>query len=478
VARPDLVLLDDPQTTESATSPDQSATRERIIAADVLGMAGPDKSLAALMTLTVVAPGDMADNVLDRDKHPDWRGERTKLLYDWPCEAAMVLWEEYDEIRRRHLQEDDAAATPKEATEFYAAHREAMDKGGRVAWSERFLPGDISALQHAMNLYFRSPAAFQTEYQNEPLDAKLDETFLTAKQLAKKTNGYICGQVARDAQWITVGVDVQKRVLYYVVVAWSPRFDGYILDYGTFPKPRRLTFTAANFRPTLQEIYPGTGAEGAVFGGLTTLANDLAARKWARDDGGEMKLSKVVIDGRYMGDVVRKLSREHPLAPIILPAIGQGFGPSETPISGWRPRVGEMQGTEWLLRRGRGRNSQHLLWDGNYWKTFLARRWATAAGDAGCLSLFGRQTQKRHANHDAYARQLDAEYPEQLLGRRAVTVWKIRPGYSENHWLDATLMASVGASVCGAKVIGAESGPKQKRVSLSELQARAKRGKR
>jgi hypothetical protein len=63
VVRPQLVLIDDPQTSESAWSETQSNDRERILAGDVLGMAGPGKKIAGLMACTVIRPGDMADNV-------------------------------------------------------------------------------------------------------------------------------------------------------------------------------------------------------------------------------------------------------------------------------------------------------------------------------------------------------------------------------------------------------------------------------
>ena len=43
VVRPQLVMVDDPQTTESAWSPSQSQRREAILAGDVLGMAGPGR---------------------------------------------------------------------------------------------------------------------------------------------------------------------------------------------------------------------------------------------------------------------------------------------------------------------------------------------------------------------------------------------------------------------------------------------------
>lgn len=93
VVRPQLVMVDDPQTTESAWSPSQSQRREAILAGDVLGMAGPGRKIAGLMACTVIRPGDMADNILDRDKHPEWQGERTKMVYAfdaYACAGAAV----------------------------------------------------------------------------------------------------------------------------------------------------------------------------------------------------------------------------------------------------------------------------------------------------------------------------------------------------------------------------------------------------
>lgn len=78
--RPSLVVLDDPQTDESARSLSQCATRERILAGAVLGLAGPAKKISGIMPCTVIRPSDMADNILSRDKHPEWNGERTKMV--------------------------------------------------------------------------------------------------------------------------------------------------------------------------------------------------------------------------------------------------------------------------------------------------------------------------------------------------------------------------------------------------------------
>ena len=82
--RPSLVVLDDPQTDESARSLSQCANRESILAGAVLGLAGPGKKISGIMPCTVIRPADMADNILDRDKHPEWNGERTKMVYAFP----------------------------------------------------------------------------------------------------------------------------------------------------------------------------------------------------------------------------------------------------------------------------------------------------------------------------------------------------------------------------------------------------------
>lgn len=76
--RPSLVILDDPQTDESARSASQCAERERILAGAVLGLARPGRKISGIMPCTVIRPDDIADRILNRDKHPQWQGESLK----------------------------------------------------------------------------------------------------------------------------------------------------------------------------------------------------------------------------------------------------------------------------------------------------------------------------------------------------------------------------------------------------------------
>ena len=162
--RPSLVLLDDPQTDESARSPSQCATREQILAGAILGLAGPGRKIAGLMTLTVVRPDDMADRILDREKHPQWQGERTKMVYAFPAPGspAEKLWQEYARLRAEGQRSDRGVG---DACEFYRANQIDMDAGTIVAWPQRHNPDELSAIQHAMNLKLdQGEAAFFAEY--------------------------------------------------------------------------------------------------------------------------------------------------------------------------------------------------------------------------------------------------------------------------------------------------------------------------
>src|SRR5262245_28855847 len=151
--RPTLVVLDDPQTDESARSLSQCAARESILAGAVLGLAGPGKKISGIMPCTVIKPRDMADHILDRDLHPEWNGERTKMVYAFP--TLDPLWKRYAEIRAESYR---AGREGEEATELYRVNRAAMDEGAVVAWPERFEKGELSALQHVMNLKLRDEA--------------------------------------------------------------------------------------------------------------------------------------------------------------------------------------------------------------------------------------------------------------------------------------------------------------------------------
>jgi hypothetical protein len=467
VVRPQLVMVDDPQTTESAWSPSQSQRREAILAGDVLGMAGPGKKISGLMACTVIRPGDMADNILDRQKHPEWQGDRTKMVYAFPTNEK--LWAQYAEIRADSLRNDGDGS---EATEFYRQNREAMDAGAIVAWPERHNKDELSAIQHAMNLKFRDESAFFAEYQNEPMVEIEGEDMLDADQIAAKLNGYNRVVVPANCTMLTFFVDVQQKALFWMLCGWEGDFTGYVLDYGTWPEQKRLYFTLRDIRRTLSQQKPGTGLEGAIYNALEKLTEEKLGRFYRREDGLELKIDRCLIDANWgqSTDVVYQFCRQSKFAGIVLPSHGKYVGASSIPFSEYKRKKGDRIGLHWRIPNTAGKRAvRHVLIDTNYWKSFVHARLAVAMGDPGALSLFGRD----QTTHRLMAEHLTAEYRIQTAARdRVVDEWKLKAIRPDNHWLDCLVGCGVAASMEGAKLFGTEverEGPVQ-RIRLSQVQ--------
>ena len=265
--RPSLVVIDDPQTSESAGSLEQTRKRIRVLAGDILGLAGPGQKISGIMPCTIIRPGDMADIILNRQTHPDWNGERTKMVYEFP--KNMKLWEKYAEIRAEALREE---GNFRRATEFYEAHRAEMDEGAKVSWEARYNHDEISALQHAMNLKFQDEVAFQAEYQNDPLPEDTGgEEILSIDAICAKINGLPHNKVPLACDRLTLFIDVQKALLFYVVTAWAENFTGSVIDYGAWPDQHRREFSLADANPTIQSEFPRAGLEGGLYAALPVI---------------------------------------------------------------------------------------------------------------------------------------------------------------------------------------------------------------
>lgn len=473
--RPELVLLDDPSTRESAGSESQNREREAIIAGDVLGMAGPGRKIAALAALTVIRPDDLADRLLNRERNPAWSGDRFRAVYAWP--TAEALWTEYHRIRNEGLRDGKGTEA---ATAFYAANRAAMDEGAHVAWEQRHHPDELSAVQHVHNLRSDLGAeAFASEFQNEPLRPDLGDVHtLTPEAIAARVNGTPRGVVPHWAQTLTAGVDVHDGLLFYVVAAWSLDFTGAIIDAGAFPRQRRRDFTLRKASPTLRDVSPGAGPEGAIRAGLDAVATLLLDREWKRDDDGEpMRVERCLIDCGYMPNVVADFIRASPHAAILLASRGVGIGASGRPMHEYRRNRGDRLGAAWYIPAPqRGGIGRHVRIDVNTWKSFLHARLAMSIGDRGALTLWGRDAR----DHELIASHLCAEFPTRTFGNgRTVDEWRLRPGAPDNHLLDCTTMAAVAASLCGASLESAGTPRLARRegarLRLSELQGNGRR---
>lgn len=443
--RPDFCLIDDPQTDESARKLDQIKKLMRIIESGVLGMAGPRKKITAVMTCTVIAPGDLADQLLDREKHPEWNGVRFKLLDAFP--EDMELWGRYRELWSESQRVNAGRIT--DATSFYRAHRKAMDKGAISTWPARYEPGEVSAVQYAMNIYFRSKETFYSEYQNEPMPDELATAEkVKMENVWDRMNGYPPGVIPRKATHVTAFIDVQKELLFWAVCAFSDDFTGYVVDYGAFPDQRQRYFSLRDCNPRYPSMFPGSTLESAIFQALGQLTDSLLSREWMREDELPMKIELCLVDSAWgrSTESVFSFCRQSPFGPLVMPSRGMGIGPAQRPITEYKRNQGDKIGFNWYIPSARKKRMlRSVMYDTNFWKSFFRERLFTEKASPGGLTIYGASEEY----HRLLAEHLSSEYSEPTAGRgRRVDVWSLVPG-RENHWLDCVVGCMVAASMRG-----------------------------
>jgi hypothetical protein len=467
--RPSLVIIDDPQTDESAGSVTQCATREKVLAGAILGLSGPGQKISGIMPCTVIRPGDMADKILDRTKYPQWNGERTKMVYAWPTNGDRL--QEYRDMR---ADAQRAGAGADEYNAFWKEHQTELESGASVAWPDRKDASDVSAIQHAVNLRMDiGEIAFQAEYQNDPIDETNNSDLLSADEICRKVNGYERGTVPGDANYLTAFVDVQGTLLYWCVVAWRSDFTGYVIDYGGWPEQRRAYFTLADAAPKIGDKYKGGGLEAQIFAALGGLIGQLCGKEWPRDGGGVAKVDRCHIDANWHASTrtVYSWCRQSPFLPIILPTHGRGVKASQLPMHLLvKKDVGERAGLNWI-RKPRSVKHEPIpygTYDTNFWKSFAHTRLTVPMGDPGCLSLFKADA----AIHRMFADQLHAEFPtpvEVSGGGRKVNEWQARPNHPDNHFLDCLTGNCVAASMLGATLPSDVPKAKKERKPLGKM---------
>lgn len=454
VLRPDLAIPDDPQTKESAKSAAQTQERQEILEGDVLGLAGPGKSIACVMPCTVIAPDDLADRML---KHQLWNGKRTKTLYSFP--ADLKLWDEYFQERAEGLRVDKSS---DRGNAFYSQRQADLEAGAVVGWPDRVLDGDLSAIQSAMHLWYRSPAAFAAEYQNEPIDLSVSEDRPRCQGVETKLTKLKRGEVPLWATKVTAGIDVQQRLLYYKVIAWADDFTGAVIDYGAFPDQPRSYFTLGDAHPTLQTASGIQEPEGSIWWGLTQLADRLA-KPWKQGDG-TMTLERALVDVGWgeMTDMMFEWLRRCP-HKFLMPAKGKGITAGVRPMDEWTRKPGEQHGLNWVVSSAdNARKMRRVTHDTNWWKTFLAGRCAAPEGSPGSLAVFGEKQEQ----HRLLVDHLTAESCTKTFGNgREVWEWHNKPG-ADNHLFDCGVMAAVAASIGGVSLDKLRAAPSPKRRSV------------
>lgn len=158
--RPDLILLDDPDSIDSAASPTESAKLEARFTRDLLKCG--HKRTDVLVAATIISKQCIAYKLLYGDEYSAWDGKVFKALEHFP--TRMDLWDRWGELLK------DRSDKQREATAeaFWLANMEAMLEGGVSNWPEEY---PVKTLMR--EYYVEGRKAFLTEKQNEVIESDL-----------------------------------------------------------------------------------------------------------------------------------------------------------------------------------------------------------------------------------------------------------------------------------------------------------------
>ena len=465
--RPDLVLIDDPQTEKSAKSAPGNDFRESVIKAAILGLAGPGKQIAGFAAVTIIFENDTAARLLDRQRSPEWIGDICSLVPQMP--KNMEWWYKYRE-RRAELSRQEQPLS--ELTDLYRAEQKIADEGCVMSWPARYEPWQASGIQYAMDLWSKNEAAFLSEYQNRPKSKEIEGSVALQPAKLREQLTHIPIWIVPDwADFLVAFVDVQATMLFYMVTAFNRQLRGAVIGYDGWPSQGRRYFTKSDSRISLQASYGAATAEHALQIGIQDLAAKLLEKSFQTQTKGELAIDLVMIDANYAAstEIVYQLARTIGGGKVI-PAHGRYFGATTSSIDSWKKEPGDKAGPGWRLQLGKKRQ-RHFINDVNYWKTIAASRLQTSPDTLG-IGFYGSS----HQEHALLIDHCSSEYAidHESQGRK-LRDWKLKPGRDNDFW-DGLVGCCVGASYLGAEVPGHTAKPKARRVSFAEMQAKRKSG--
>ncbi len=449
--RPDLIVIDDPETRESVRSERQTETREMTIEADLAGLGGGDKKLARVMLTTLMRRASLSAKYTDRQQKPSWKGRRFKLVDKFP--GREDLWDEYMSMRLNNFVSGDEHARGAHA--FYLKRRRLMDRGAVLTNRWRFDGSKLrdgtqieaSAIQRCYNIIAdRGRDHFDTEYQNQPPEESGPvDSGITSYRIQRQVSGYPRRIVPPGCTVLVQGLDVGKYYCHWVVKAFRPDATGYVIDYGVL-----------EVHGTVRGSDEAT--DKAIIKALFVRRDEML--RWPYDDaaGKPVEFNRTLIDAGYRSQAVYHFCHEAGLA--FQPAMG--FGKSSgcvqtrfaTPA---RSTADRRPGDGWFLSR-KPRRVWLVCMDADRWKGWEHDRWMTPPGEPGSCMLFGergigeRMSDDQKA-HMSFSKHLVAEVEreEPVENKGLVRSWHSKS--HTNHWFDASYMADVAANMCGISLL-------------------------
>lgn len=457
-ARPQMVMLDDPQDDITARQPRECASRSKRIRKAVQGLAGPGVKLAILMPCTVIEKNDLAFEFTDREQRPEYAGVRVPAMKSMPEDllSERPKWHEYDELRREDLASGDKDR--QRATAFFLAYEEEMSRGAVLTWPERVEPGNVNALQCLMDKFLSDRQSFLAEQQQAPESEDDLSIYLDARGIASRFNGLRRGTVTPAAKFSTAAIDVQELLLYWMQVTWSEQLTGWIVNWGHFPRQTAVDFH--HMRPTrtikqwVATEFPNQQFTWEEMHKMAIRACFDSLPKLAVEPG------PILIDSRWhkVKQPIAEVCAEPEYAGILIGAGGVSVGGNEVAISSRKMPDGSYRvstDVEWYWKRAPG-GIRTAYFDANYYRSQFQKGLAADPGSLGSITYNAVLPDNVLAAHfSAKAVKNSSET------KRSIEIWQNKPGQDQDHFNDCAVMCRVGAEIAGYRVSGLRHTPKR-----------------
>jgi len=448
--RPDLLLLDDCQNEESARSADQTLHREEMIENSFMGMSGGDVRIAAIMPITVRNNDCLASRYLNRQRHGDWHGMKYEAVPSMP--TNMDLWDKFGESLRMGDTPDEGILL---ARQLFKNSMAEMLIGAVVSWPDNYPEGDLHPIEKYMRLYYLKPDYFTCEIQQQGMTQRKTEK-LTRESLALRLSHVPRGVVPSGAAHLVAFVDCHSEVLYWMVMAIANDATSWIVDYGTFPEQNTRLFTLRGASMTMTRHFNGLPEDEQIIAAQLALDQYLLGRKWMRQDGYSMEISRVLKDSGWKTDVVHKSIGLSPWKEIIRPSRGWTVRAGRPRVHEWKVKnrlTDSHVGPDWIERYMSDNGLKRVHMDSNRWKSTLALQLTTTPGAVGSLLIYGDDVREHQLLFDHFL--AEQRTPDKSAGEE-IDIWMNPIAKPDNHWWDCAVGCCVAGSLLGALAAGQE----------------------
>lgn len=450
--RPDLLLIDDPQSHDRAMSGGVDSLNLYDIWRDSLKyLSGRGKQIAAFFAQTVCSEDDLASLVY---RDTSVQSLRYGFFEKLPSARSLEFWKtKYKDVLQGFDPTDPQGQLKAQqaARALYLEHRDLADEEAVVSWVHAYDEEVCeSAIQAGMNNYLNDEQAFWNQDQNTPkrLDADQDIR-LSHVEIIKKQHLEPRGVVPDWCDKLVCHIDVHDSLLYWTVAAGNDRNQMAILDLQSWPEQhsRQWSLSTVSRRFSDDPRCRGLSIEDQKTVAINLLVKELRDRQWTKADGEVLKFNAIGVDCGDGFDLITKIV--YGLGcDVAIPMRGSAPTPGDLTINERVKKAGEKRGDSWADKKSERTHQRYLEFDASYYKYRFHRGLAQFLGTLSSVSLFAANEQV----HYMAAEQYRSEIPEWIRAERSGKgVWKWKKLPIDNHFFDNAVGCYTLLNRAGAK---------------------------